>query len=90
MYEVIVSPEADSDLDRIVQYIAVELGNPPAAAALADKIDARLIELETMPESPPFAKASFGAGASRSRIASNRLMRPRVVALANENGEAVS
>ena len=44
MYEVIVSPEADSDLDRTIRYIAVELCNPPAAAALADKIDARLIE----------------------------------------------
>ena len=59
MYEVIVSPEADSDLDRTIRYIAVELCNPPAAAALADKIDARLIELETMSDKFSFCKDTF-------------------------------
>ena len=59
MYEVIVSPAADSDLDRIIRYIAVELGRPPSAATLADKIDARLIELETMPDKFSFCKDTF-------------------------------
>lgn len=58
MYDVIVSPEADADLDRIVRYIAVELGNPPAATALAEKIDKRLCDLETMPAKFPLCKDS--------------------------------
>ena len=49
MYEVVVSPEAEADLDRIIRYIAANLRNPPAVTALADKIEARLCELETMP-----------------------------------------
>jgi len=56
MYEVIVSPEAESDLDRIIRYLSVELGNPQAATGLADKIDARLRMLETMPAKFSFCK----------------------------------
>ena len=56
MYEVAVSVEADADLDRIIQYIAVDLGNPPAATILADKITTRLDALETMPSKFPFCK----------------------------------
>ena len=56
MYEVIVSPEAEADLDRIVRYLAVELGNPPAATALVNKIDTRLHDLETMPAKFSFCK----------------------------------
>jgi len=56
MYEVLVSSEADADLDRIIRYIAIELGNPPAASALADKIDACLSTLETMPAKYSFCK----------------------------------
>ena len=40
MYEVVVSPEAEADLDRIIRYIAANLRNPPAVTALADKIEA--------------------------------------------------
>ena len=38
MYEVVVSPEAEADLDRIIRYIAADLRTPPAAKALAEKI----------------------------------------------------
>jgi len=58
MYDVIVSPEAEADLERIVRYLAVDLGNPPAATALVDKIDARLRALETMPAKFSFCKDS--------------------------------
>jgi len=56
MYEVLVSPEADADLDQIIRYIAIDLRNPEAASALADKIDARLNDLETMPNKFAFCK----------------------------------
>lgn len=59
MYEVVVSPEAEADLDRIIRYIAADLRNPPAATALADKIEARLCELETMPGKFSFCKDAF-------------------------------
>jgi len=56
MYDVVVSDEAHADLDRIVRYIAVELGNPPAATALVEKIASRLSALETMPSKFSFCK----------------------------------
>lgn len=56
MYEVLVSPQAEDDLERIIHYIAVELGNPTAATALVEKIDRRLGELETMPSKFPLCK----------------------------------
>ena len=59
MYEVVISPEAEADLDRIIRYIAADLRNPPAATALADKIEARLCELKTMPGKFSFCKDAF-------------------------------
>ena len=59
MYEVIVSPEAEADLDRIVRYIAIDLGNPPAATSFADKVEKRLVDLETMPSKYSFCKDDF-------------------------------
>lgn len=41
---------ADSDLDEILKYIAIELMNPDAASAFADKLDKELEELCTAPK----------------------------------------
>ena len=59
MYEVVVSPEAEADLDRIVRYIAIDLGNPSAATAFVDKVEKRLADLETMPGKFSFCKDDF-------------------------------
>jgi len=56
MYEVLVSDEADADLDRIIRHIAVKHGNPPAATSLVEKIEVRLSALETMPSKFSFCK----------------------------------
>lgn len=56
MYDVLVSPEAEADLDHIVRYLAVDRGDPSAATALADKIAARLCDLATMPAKFSFCK----------------------------------
>ena len=59
MYEVVVSPEAEADLDRIVRHIAIDLGNPLAATAFVDKVEKRLADLETMPGKFSFCKDDF-------------------------------
>lgn len=59
MYDVIVSPEAEADLDRIIRYLAVDLCNPQAATALADKIESRMDDLMTMPSKHSFCKDTF-------------------------------
>lgn len=56
MYDVLVSPEAEADLDRIVRYLAVDRSDPSAATVLADKIEARLCDLATMPAKFSFCK----------------------------------
>lgn len=50
MYDVVISPETEADLDQAIRYLAIELGNPQAATALANKVEACLCDLETMPE----------------------------------------
>ena len=42
---------AEADLDSILRYLAVELANPNAAAAFADKLQAAMEEARTFPES---------------------------------------
>jgi len=59
MYDVIVSPEAENDLERIIRYLAVDLRNPQAATALADKIESCLDDLSTMPSKYSFCKDTF-------------------------------
>jgi len=59
MYDVIVSPEAEADLERIIRYLAVDLRNPQTASALADKIESCLGDLSTMPSKYSFCKDSF-------------------------------
>lgn len=76
MYEVVVSPEAEADLDRIIRYIAADLRNPPAATALADKIEARLCELETMPGKFSFCKDAFlrAMGYRRAQVENHQII----------------
>lgn len=76
MYEVVVSPEAEADLDRIIRYIAADLRNPPAATALADKIEARLCELETMPGKFSFCKDAFlrAMGYRRAQVGNHQII----------------
>lgn len=76
MYEVVVSPEAEADLDRIIRYIAADLRNPPAATALADKIEARLCELETMPGKFSFCKDAFlrAMGYRRAQVGNHKII----------------
>jgi len=79
MYDVFVSAEADADLDRIIRYIAVELGNPSAASTLADKICARLSALETMPAKFSFCKDAILRAQGYHRVqAANYLILYRI------------
>lgn len=76
MYEVVVSPEAEADLDRIIRYISADLRNPPAATALADKIEARLCELKTMPGKFSFCKDAFlrAMGYHRAQVGNHQII----------------
>ena len=51
MYKVVISPSANADLFNALKYIAYELENPPAAAKLADGIDACYDALAEFPAS---------------------------------------
>ncbi len=48
-YNVVSTLHASKDLDEIITYIAKELENPTAAAAVLDEVSACYAELETMP-----------------------------------------
>lgn len=47
------------DLDRIVDYIAIENGNPKAAASLIDLIEGAILKRLTMPESFEVYQSKF-------------------------------
>ena len=49
MYNVVISPSANADLFNALKYIADELGNPQAAAKLADGIEKCYADLEAFP-----------------------------------------
>ncbi len=48
-YSLLISDKADRDVDAILNYIAVELANPQAAAALLDRLSACYDRLEQNP-----------------------------------------
>ena len=48
-YKLEITPPASEDLEEIIAYIARELGNPTAAAALLDEVDECYENLEAMP-----------------------------------------
>ena len=49
-YEVKVSDQADCDLRRIFDYIAVDLQSPESASGQLDRLEEQILSLDTMPE----------------------------------------
>ena len=58
MYKVVISPSANADLFNALKYIAYELENPPAAAKLAEGIDACYDALAEFPASHELCRDS--------------------------------
>lgn len=58
MYTLEITESADSDLDRIMDYIGNVLANPPAALALLDEVERISDTLETTPEIFPLCSDS--------------------------------
>ena len=54
MYKLIIAPSAEDDLNEIVDYIAVEIGNPEAADSFLDEVEAAYDTLEVTPLAFPF------------------------------------
>ena len=50
MYEVEISQQADKDLRGIFEYIAFELQSPGNASNQLDRLEKRILSLNTMPE----------------------------------------
>lgn len=50
IYEVEVSEQADSDLRGIYEYIAFELQSPENANGQLDRLEEKILSLDTMPE----------------------------------------
>ncbi|MBU7005100.1 type II toxin-antitoxin system RelE/ParE family toxin [Phosphitispora fastidiosa] len=49
-YEVIITPEAEKDLQNIFRYIALELLEPRIAMNLCDTIEQEILKLNTLPD----------------------------------------
>jgi len=47
--KIVISPKAEADLERIVEYIAQQSGSVKTAFAIIQKIKTRIFELETFP-----------------------------------------
>ena len=54
-----LTKRAESDLDRIVSYIAVELANPQAASDFVDKLKDNIDEARAFPESGSLVDNEF-------------------------------
>lgn len=50
-YRYLLTKRAESDLDGIISYIVVELGNPKAASEFVDKLQGCIEEVMIFPES---------------------------------------
>lgn len=61
MYKVVYLPTARQQLEDAVMYIAVELGAPDAALALADEVDEAVRKLREMPYCFPIYHTVFAA-----------------------------
>lgn len=59
MYKVVYLPTARQQLEDAVMYIAVELGAPDAALALADEVDEAVRKLREMPYRFPIYHTMF-------------------------------
>ena len=49
IFKVIITPDAQNDIRNYVRYIAQELANPQAAAALQEELRKEISSLNTMP-----------------------------------------
>ena len=54
-----LTKRADSDLDEIVSYIAVELANPQAASDFVDKLQDNIEEARSFPENGSLVSNEF-------------------------------
>ena len=63
-YRLLVSNNVDSQLDKILNYVAIKLNNPTAAAAILDDVKRAYNHLEHMPEAVALCEdpylAAFG------------------------------
>lgn len=62
-----LSKRAQSDLDEMISYIAVELSNPQAAASFMKKLMKAIDEVCVFPESGPLVKNEFLADSNVRR-----------------------
>ncbi|MCR5034338.1 MAG: type II toxin-antitoxin system RelE/ParE family toxin [Clostridia bacterium] len=63
-YRLLVSNNADLQLEKILRYVAIKLDNPTAAAAILEDVKRTYIHLEHMPEAVALCEdpylAAFG------------------------------
>lgn len=72
MYEVVYLPTARRQLVGIVDYIALELKNPDAAAAFLDALDATAQGLSEMPYRHPVYQSRFTIPGEIRRVSVKR------------------
>lgn len=58
MFTLEITESAENDLDSIVEYLSIQLANPPAAIALLDEVSLVGEQLSDMPNSFPLCKDS--------------------------------
>ena len=58
-YKLLISDRAHEQLDSIIEYVAVKLSNPTAAAAILSDIEDVYDRLTEMPESMPLCDDPF-------------------------------
>ena len=56
MYKLILTDLAEQDLDKIVEYISMELKSPKAATDFLDEVEKCYDNLETMPKMYPLCR----------------------------------
>jgi len=86
-YKLVVAASAEHDLDEIILYIAVNLGNPKAAAGFADALDEKYSELEEQPFMFELSRNAKLADRGYRRFVVNKYV---VLYLVNEERREVS
>ena len=70
-----LTKKAESDLDGIVSYIAVELANPQAASVFVDNVQDNIEEARVFPESGSLVHNEFlQVGNVRKKLVGNYIM----------------
>ena len=73
-YEVEISEQADTDLRGIYEYIAFELLSPDNAAGQLDRLEEKIVGLETFPEKHrPYEKEPWKSRGLRVMPVDNQL-----------------